>query len=258
MKSFVISALLLMPAAALAQSAFDGTWKTRVDSLKVTGKPDVLAIVDGEYICSSCVPEIKVKADGKDQAVTGHDYYDSVAIVVVDPHSFEVTTKKAGKQISSVTYSVSLDGNTLSGKFRDYTGSKMATGSFTESRRAKGPAGSHMASGSWQPDQFSDANDVTRTVAYQMTDQQFSMHWNGQSYNAKFDGKQYPVHGDPGNTTVALKRIDANNVEETDTRSGKVTDEIHLAAAPDGHTINVTDKDMVRDQITSFTLDKQQ
>ena len=90
-----------------------------------------------------------------------------------------------------------------------------------------------------------------------MTDQQFSMHWNGQSYDAKFDGKQYPVQNDPGQTMVSLKRVDANTVEETDSRQGKVTDEIHLAAAADGKSINVTDKDLQHDQITTFTLDKQ-
>ena len=63
--------------------------------------------------------------------------------------------------------------------------------------------------------------------------------------------------GDPGHTTVSLKRVDANTVEETDTRAGKVTDEIHLAAAADGKSINVTDKDLQHDQITTFTLDKQ-
>jgi hypothetical protein len=51
--------------------------------------------------------------------------------------------------------------------------------------------------------------------------------------------------------------VDANTVEETDTRAGKVTDEIHLAAAADGKTIQVTDKDVQHDQITTFTLEKQ-
>jgi hypothetical protein len=37
-----------------------------------------------------------------------------------------------------------------------------------------------------------------------------------------------------------------------------VTDEIHLAAASDGKTIEVTDNDVVRHQITTFTLDKQE
>src|SRR3979490_1928734 len=81
----LISALALMPAAALASSAFDGTWKTRLDSMKTTGKPDVIAVVDGTYTCSSCQGDIKVKADGADHTVTGNDYYDSVAVKIVDP-----------------------------------------------------------------------------------------------------------------------------------------------------------------------------
>ena len=84
------------------------------------------------------------------------------------------------------------------------------------------------------------------------------MHWNGQSYNANFDGKPYPVHGDPGKTMVTVKRLDARTVEETDHRQGKVTDQIRLAAASNGKTIEVTDNDVIHHQITTFTLDKQE
>jgi hypothetical protein len=258
MRQIVIAGLLLAPAAALAASAFDGTWKTRLDTVKVTGKADTFAVVDGMYTCSSCVPPIKVKADGTDQKVTGHAYYDTVAIVVVSPNSIERITKKGGKQAGSTTLTVSSDGNTLNGQFKDYTGAQVATGSFSESRRAPGPVGSNGVSGSWQPNQISNANDTATTIVYQMTDAQFSSHWNGQSYNAKFDGKKYPVHGDPGHTLVSLKRLDANTVQETDYRAGKVTDEIHIAAAADGKTLSVTDKDVEHDQITSYTADKQQ
>jgi hypothetical protein len=91
-----------------------------------------------------------------------------------------------------------------------------------------------------------------------MTNDQFSMHWNGQSYNAKFDGKEYSVHGDPGNTMVKVKKLNDHTVEETDSRQGKVTDEIRLAAAGDGKTIEVTDNDVIHHQIVTFTLDKQE
>jgi hypothetical protein len=36
-----------------------------------------------------------------------------------------------------------------------------------------------------------------------------------------------------------------------------VVDEIHLAAAQDGKTIAVTDKDVAHGQTTTYTLDKQ-
>jgi hypothetical protein len=254
----MLPALLLLPGVALASSAFDGTWKLRPDSLKVTGKADQFQVLDGMYTCSSCVPEIKVKADGTDQKVEGHSYYDTVAVTVVSTSSIHIIDKQGGKQALSVSYQVSTDGKTLTGKFQDYTGSKVASGTFTETRRGPAPPGSHPVSGSWQPDQLHDMNEAARTYAYQMTSDQFSMQWNGQSYNAKFDGKQYPIHGDPGKTVVTLKKIDDNNVQETDSRDGKVTDEIHLAAAKDGQTVDVTDNDVMHHQITTFTLDKQQ
>ncbi|HXY75831.1 MAG TPA: hypothetical protein VEH54_02895 [Steroidobacteraceae bacterium] len=257
MRRILLSACALLPALALA-SPFDGTWKTDVSTMKVTGKADTFSVLNGMYSCSSCDPAINIKADGKDQPVTGHAYYDTVAVVVLSPSSVQIINKQAGKQIFGVIYSVSTDGKTLTGKFTDYTGSQVATGSFTETRRTPGPAGANGVSGSWQPNPLTSANDTTLTVAYQMTNDSFSMHWNGQSYNAKFDGKEYPVVGDPGKTTVILKKINPNTVQETDHRLGKVTDDIHLAAAADGKTLQVTDHDMIHDQITTYTMTKQQ
>jgi hypothetical protein len=254
----VISALLLVPAVALASSAFDGTWKTRTDTMKVTGKPDVFAIVDGSYTCSSCNPEVMIKADGVDHKVTGQAYYDSKSVKVVDPKTVETTNKLAGKVVSISTRTVSADGSTLSVKFTDYSGTKPATGTYTEKRVAAAASGAHAISGTWQADQMSEANDALRTVSYEMKGDRFIMHWNGQSYDAKFDGKEYPVTGDPTQSVVTLKRIDANTVEETDRRKGKITDEIRLAASKDGKTVDVTDKDPVHGQTTTYTLEKQQ
>lgn len=254
----LISTLLLVPAVALASSAFDGTWKGRVDSFKVTGKPDVFVIAAGTYTCTSCIPEIKIKADGADHAVTGHDYYDTVAVKIVDATTVERTNKMAGKVTGTNRVTASADGATLTGKFTDYTGEKTGTFTYTEKRVAAAPAGAHATSGSWQQNKVSDANDAVTIVTYEMTPDHFSMHANGQSYSAKFDGKEYPIVGDPGHTTVTLKRLSANDVEETDHRKGKVTDVIHLATAVDGKSLKVEDKDVAHEQTVTFTLDKQQ
>jgi len=258
MRRIALAALLPLPVAALAASPFDGTWMQNIGSVKITGKADTFQVLNGTYSCSSCVPAIEVKADSTDQKVTGHAYYDTVAVVVVSPASISIVNKQGGKPALERLFSVSTDGKTLTGKFKDYTGTQVASGTFTETRRAPGPTGSHAVSGAWQPDTFSGANDALRTFAYQMTSDHFSMHWNGQSYNAKFDGKEYPVQGDPGKTTVILKKIDDHTVYEIDHRQGKVTDEILLAAAPDGTTLAVTDRDTIHDQITTYTLDKKQ
>lgn len=252
----LVSTLLLVPATAMAGSALDGTWKTNLDSVKTSGKPDVYLLAGGEYTCSSCSPELKVKADGADHKVSGHAYYDTIMVKVTGPNSDEQVMKQGDKTVVRLIESVSSDGKTLTSKFTNYTGEQPLTGEVTAKRVAAAPAGAHPVSGSWQQETFK-ADDTLRTVKYQMTADGFQMHWNGQSYDAKFDGKEYPVVGDPGKTTVSLKKIDANSVEETDHRQGKVVDEIHLAASKDGKTIAVTDKDVAHSQTMTYTLDKQ-
>jgi len=252
----LLPTLLLLPAAALADGPFDGTWKTNLESMKTSGKPDMYLLADGEYTCSSCSPELKVKADGAPHKVSGHAYYDTATVKVTGPNSDEITLKQGDKDYVRVRETVSADGKTLTSKYTNYTGAKVATGEVTEKRVAPAPAGSHPVSGSWQQEQF-NGSDSMRTVEYRMTSDGLQMHWNGQSYDAKFDGKEYPVVGDPGKTTVSVKRVNANTIEETDHRQGKVVDEIRLAAAGDGNTIAVTDKDVAHGQTTTFTLDKQ-
>jgi len=250
------AALLLVPGAALASSALDGTWKTNLDSVKVTGKPDAYLLADGEYTCSSCDPELKVKADGASHHVTGHAYYDEVTVKILSPTSIEVIRKQNGKELGHTTQTVSADGSTLTGKFTGHTGAKVVTGEFTEKRMTKGPPGAHMISGTWTTDKI-NGNDVMRTVRYEMTSDGFKMTWNGQNYDAKFDGKEYPITGDPGHTSVTLKKIDANTIEEIDHRQGKVVDQVRLAAAQDGKTLDVTDRDLAHGQTLTYTLEKQ-
>lgn len=253
-----VTALLLAPAVAFAGSSLDGTWKSRLDSFQMTGKPDSFLLADGTYTCSSCNPELKVKADGMDHAVTGHAYYDSATVKVINPTTIETTLRRGGKVVNKETDTVSADGKSFTGAFVSYDGTKEVTGTFTEKRVSAGPAGSHAISGSWHADQLIAGNDAMRTVSYAMTADGFKMNANGQSYDAKFDGKEYPITGDPGHTTVTLKRIAANIVEETDHRQGKVTDVIRIASAADGKTIKVEDKDVAHEQTVTFTLDKQQ
>jgi hypothetical protein len=251
-------ALLLVPAAALAgSSTFDGTWKTKPDSMQTTGKPNVTQLVNGEYTCASCDPPFTVKADGQFHETKGNPYHDSVAVKVLSPTSVEIIDRLAGKVTLEETDEVAADGASIHGKFTDHTGTKAATGSFTSKRVAAGPPQSHAISGSWQQDALTGGNEALLTVTYAMTADGFSMHWNGQSYDAKFDGKEYPVAGDPSHTTVTLKRIDPHTVLETDHRLGKATDEVRLAVADDGKTIRAEDKDLAHGQTTTYMLEKQ-
>ena len=93
----LLTFVLLVAAASFAQSPFDGTWVTKLDSAQFPKKPEVFLLAKGRYVCSSCVPKIDVKADGTDQKVSGFSYFDTVAVRVIDKRSIEVTEKKDGK-----------------------------------------------------------------------------------------------------------------------------------------------------------------
>ena len=246
---------LLLPAAALAGTGFDGTWKTNMDSLKATGKPIVLVLTPGEYTCSSCNPPYTVTADGAEHRVSGQAYFDTAKVRVTGPSSAEIVLKQGSKELVRFSDTISADGSTLTSKVTNHVGAQTVTDKLIAKRVGAGPENSHPLSGSWQEQQHVGGN--LRTVQYRMTAEGFQMRWNGESYDAKFDGKEYPVAGDPGKTTVSLKRIDAATVEETDHRQGKVVDNVRLALAKDGNTIAVIDEDIAHGQTITYTLAKQ-
>src|SRR3974390_2516020 len=103
----LIPILLLLPAAALAGTGFDGTWQPDIQSWKTTGKPYVLLLAGGEYTCSICNPPYTVKADGADHAVTGQAYFDSAQVTVTGPNSADIVLKQGSKEVVRFSDTVS-------------------------------------------------------------------------------------------------------------------------------------------------------
>jgi len=254
----LLALLLLSPALLFAQSPFDGTWMTKLDTAQFPKKPDSYLLNKGMYECSSCIPKFKVKADGTDQKVTGHPYYDTVVIKVVDDHNVEITQKKDGKTVGTATDTVSEDGGTLTTKFVDLTEDKPVTGEVTSTRVSKGPSGSHALSGSWRTAKVDSVSDNGLKVTFQGTADGLQMSdLNGERYDAKFDGKDYPIQGDPGHTMVSLKRIGNDTIEETDKRDGKVVGVSKMTVSLDGKWITVEYTNKERGTTTTYKMEKQ-
>src|SRR5438876_1167810 len=122
MKKLLLFGLLIalvVSVPAIAQSAFDGMWKFNLNDAQFPKKPDVFVLQDGIYHCKTCVPPIDVKADGQDQPVEGHPYFDSVSIKVVDDRTIEETDKHDGKVINIARMTVGSDGKTMTVKVED-------------------------------------------------------------------------------------------------------------------------------------------
>lgn len=263
MRKFALTALpalLLLPALAPAQSALVGTWKGDISNYQPPAKPNRYLLSQGVYHCQTCVPPYAVKADGQDHAVTGQPYYDSVSITVVDANTVSEIDKKGGKTVTTSKSTVSSDGKTLIFEFSDSSNSNGApvVGKGEATRIAKAPAGAHAISGSWRATKFANVSDNGLITTYALSGSTLKMTSpTGQSYNAPVDGTDSPFMGDPGQTSVSIKRIDDNTIDEIDKRNGKVIGSAHISVSADGKTMTVKFKDTLHGTSGTYTALKQ-
>jgi len=249
-----------MPVLAMAQSAFDGTWKIDINKAQMPRKPDVIVLQNGMYHCKTCVPPIDIKADGTDQKVTGHPYFDTMSIKIVNDKTIEQTEKKDGKVVGTSKTTVSPDGKTENFEFSDSsnTNAEPVTGKGESTRVAKGPVGSHAISGSWRTSKFENVSDNGTTFTYKFEGDSLTMSsTTGQSYTAKLDGTDAPYKGDPGTTSVSVKRMGKNMLEESDKRDGKVISVARMTLAPDGKTMRIGATDKLHGTTSQFVAEKQ-
>lgn len=255
----VTVAVLLLPSLASAQNAFDGTWKVELKNAQFAKKPDVFVLQNGMYACKTCTPPYDIKADGQDQAVTGHPYFDTVAIKVVNDRTIEETDKKNGKVVTTSKTTVARDGKTATIEFSDSSNTNSApiTGKGVIVRVDKGPAGAHEISGSWRVEKMDTLSDNGLMFTFKVSGDELSMTSpTGQSYTAKMDGTEAPYKGDPGTTSVSVKKLAKNTVEETDIRDGKPISVNKMTVSADGKTMKIMVDDKLRNTTSEFEAKK--
>ena len=251
MKGLLITGCLTMlatPAASIAQTSFNGTWKVDFNSA-LPKKVNVWLLQNGTYKCTSCSPIVEVRADGKDQPVKGQSY-DTISVKIVDTRTVEEIEKKNGQVVSDEKFTVSDDGNTVTDEFGNWK--------LLMSRVEKAPTGAHELSGSWQPLKMESMSDKELLVTYKLEGESFSMSRpTGESYSAKLDGADAPYKGDSDTNSVALNRIDKNTIEETAKLNGKVISVTRLTVAPDGRSITVSVRDLQDGSTNQFVMQRQ-
>ena len=251
MKGLLITGCLTMlttPAASIAQTSFNGTWKVDFNSA-LPKKVNVWLLQNGTYKCTSCSPIVEVRADGKDQPVKGQSYA-TISVKIVDTRTVEEIEKKNGQVVSDEKFTVSDDGNTVTDEFGNWK--------LLMSRVEKAPTGAHELSGSWQPLKMESMSDKELLVTYKLEGESFSMSRpTGESYSAKLDGADAPYKGDSDTNSVALNRIDKNTIEETAKLNGKVISVTRLTVAPDGRSITVSVRDLQDGSTNQFVMQRQ-
>jgi hypothetical protein len=79
------------------------------------------------------------------------------------------------------------------------------------------------------------------------------------SYEAKFDGKDYPVTGDPSADSVSYQRVNANTLKCQTKKGGKVAIDATIVVSKDGKitTVNYTDHSQAKPAKGTGVYDKQ-
>lgn len=259
MKKLAFVLALLSPGMLHGQSAFTGTWRWNLQNQQVSGKRETYLLKDGVYRCDSCVPKFEVKADGQDHERKGSPYSDTISLHVVDDHTIAGITKKSGKVVGTRKDTVSPDGKTLTIEWTSVSeNGTEGEGKSTLTRVAPAPEGAHIVSGSWGSERLENASENEITITFSATDDGLNMGTPlGESYTANFDGKDYPFKGDPGITSIALKKVDNNTIEETDKREGKAVYIKRMTVSSDGRTMTFEVHDLLFGQERKSEATKQ-
>ena len=257
MKKVLCLVSCFLPVMLFAQTPFDGTWKTNMAQSKLSQKSSVYSVTNGMYECESCVPKIEVKADGQDQPVTGQTY-DTIAVQVVDANTIHLTGKKAGKTEFEATRTASQDGKTLTISRTDYPidGSQPVKLEVKLTRVSKGPAGSNATSGSWRIENVNeDAAGLTST--WKSVGDGLSISTpTGFGWEAKLDGKDYPVKGTYANETVSLKSLGDHSIEVTYKRDGKIESVDKISVSPDGKKMTTVADNKPTGRVSTYIAEK--
>ena len=244
---------LLLPSLVFAaESPFDGAWKvdpSTYDSISDT----VIVLQNGTYQMLSSVPIINIKADGTDQPVPGARDYDTLAVKIVNDRTVETISKKDGRVVESLKATVSPDGKTTTVEDTYYplASKQPVTSKVTHIRVAAGPSGSHAVSGSWR---IQKAEGLTFTLKSTSDGLMYSD--RGVSYDAKFDGKEYPFIGVSGGV-ISLTKLNDRSFVETLRRDGKVVEVNHMTVSADGKTMSIKIENKEQGITTTYTAIKQ-
>jgi hypothetical protein len=79
----------------------------------------------------------------------------------------------------------------------------------------------------------------------------------GQSYTAKLDGTEAPFKGHPGTTSVLVKGLANNSVEEIDKQGGEVISATLMTVSADGKSMIVSTADKRQGTWSKWVLNKE-
>lgn len=247
-------ALLVTGALFAKDDPFCGKWKLDKDKSKVTGLQMKIEDLGNKKLKFTMGTNTDtVKMDGTDQPV---HYGRTMAISEESPKSFKMIIKQNGKVLSSMTHTLSADGNTQTIKGVDYKPDG-TTSDFAVVEKRVG-SGSDWT-GTWEstkvdfnsPEEFEISANGANGLTFD--DAAYKAH-----QSLTFDGKDYPSQGPtvPAGEVTSGKRTGERSFELTDKIKGKVVEHSIFELKDDGKTLTITVHQPGQPNAATYVYDK--
>lgn len=258
MRMLAAAGLIAIAVPVQAAGPFDGVWTWDAASTELSSKSDVYQLGQNRFRCVSCPSSYEIPADGQVHPVSGQSEFDAAAVAVESPQVVRLTTTRGGKPATQVVFTLAPGDMELSTALSDLSSGTAATSRMVSQRVTSGDAGDHALSGSWRQIRIEEASESATTVSLKVTRTGVAFSDpSGFHYDARFDGKDYPVSGMAAGRTVSVRRISDVSFEETQKQDGKVVSIISLTVGPDRRTARYVFQDLVQGATTRGTLNKQ-
>jgi hypothetical protein len=235
---FLLLLLVAIVAITLraASGSFVGKWKLNPEKSTLHDQMKVTSAGTNRYAFDFGGGAEVIVVNGTDQpGLEGS----TLAVTAEAPRIWKVVRKKDGRMEISAIWTLSEDGNSLRD---DFTGYPSNGSSFTIHYIYARIAGTSGFSATW--DSTSEKADrlEMEIQPYEGDGLSFTDRAHHSTKTMKFDGKDYPVK-DPNAPAGAMsfaRRVNANTLEFTEKRNGKVVDTQHILLSPDGNTLTMT------------------
>jgi hypothetical protein len=215
MKNLLSTTLLIAVSGSglFAADPLAGTWKLIESKLKTDNPVQIIyaAAADGVSIQQDVAKPVLASYDGKDYP-TGVGT--TISVNKPNDHTLVVTTKRSGEIRNTSTRTASSDGNRLT----SVTDAKGVAGPVKQTavyERVGSAPGGDAFLGTWREDIAKRKSDPPPTYTIKVDGDQVDLTTSARHiFTAKLDGQEHKR--DDLDSTVRLKRIDANTVEIVD------------------------------------------
>ncbi len=219
-------------------SVFDGVWRPDPQRPGADAPVEELLLHEGRFSCLSCTPAYAVPSDGRPHAVAESDWFDSIALTVVDERTVRRVASRAGTVVLDATTVLSPFGQTKRETQRQFQPVEFDF-AVTSRRVGPAPAGAHLLSGRWQAIER-DLPNHEEDTQYRLADGILSMRDGfGRRFDAPLDGTHVAYVGDGRFTEVSLREIDEHAFEETDWNGPDVVLRTEWRVDRDGRSMHV-------------------